>query len=113
MIHDLDVVLAFAKSPVKEIRASACRSCRRKSTSPTSPGVRVGLRGNFTAAGQHERIRKLRFFQPHQYISLDYSRQDVLVLTVDDLNPSRPRLTVQSGSTAASASPASRRSSEG
>jgi predicted dehydrogenase len=31
-----------------------------------------------------ERVRKLRFFQPRQYVSLDYSRQDVLVLTVDD-----------------------------
>jgi predicted dehydrogenase len=25
----------------------------------------------------------MRFFQPHQYVSLDYTRQDVLVLTVD------------------------------
>jgi predicted dehydrogenase len=32
-------------------------------------------------------VRKLRFFQPRQYVSLDYSRQDVLVLTVDDEAP--------------------------
>jgi predicted dehydrogenase len=44
---------------------------------------------NFTASRvSTERIRKLRFFQPHQYISLDYSRQDVLVLTVDDAGAS-------------------------
>jgi predicted dehydrogenase len=27
-------------------------------------------------------VRKLRFFQPRQYVSVDYSRQDVLVFTV-------------------------------
>jgi predicted dehydrogenase len=27
-------------------------------------------------------VRKLRFFQPRQYISLDYGRQEVLVFTV-------------------------------
>ena len=32
---------------------------------------------------QHERVRKLRFFQPHQYISIDYARQDLLVIDVD------------------------------
>jgi hypothetical protein len=34
-----------------------------------------------------ERVRKLRFFQPRQYVSIDYSRQDVLVLTLDDAMP--------------------------
>ena len=29
-----------------------------------------------------EKVRKLRFFQPRQYISIDYGRQDVLVFTV-------------------------------
>jgi len=29
-----------------------------------------------------ERVRKLRFFQPRQYISIDYGRQDVLVFSV-------------------------------
>ena len=47
-----------------------------------------GCVANFTASRvSTERVRKLRFFQPRQYVSLDYSRQDVLVLTVDDLPP--------------------------
>ena len=47
-----------------------------------------GCVANFTASRvSTERVRKLRFFQPRQYVSLDYSRQDVLVLTVDDLSP--------------------------
>jgi hypothetical protein len=34
-----------------------------------------------------ERVRKLRFFQPRQYISVDYGRQDVLAFTVSNPSP--------------------------
>jgi len=45
----------------------------------------TGCVANFTASRvSTERVRKLRFFQPRQYVSVDYSRQDVLVLTVDE-----------------------------
>lgn len=86
MIHDLDVVLSFVKSPVKEIRAVGLPILSKK---VDIANVRMefdsGCVANFTASRvSTERIRKLRFFQPHQYISLDYSRQDVLVLTVED-----------------------------
>jgi len=44
-----------------------------------------GCIANFTASRvSTERVRKLRFFQPRQYISIDYGRQDVLVFTVGD-----------------------------
>ncbi len=86
MIHDLDVVLSFVNSPVKEVRAVGLPILSKK---VDIANVRLefesGCVANFTASRvSTERIRKLRFFQPHQYISLDYSRQDVLVLTVDD-----------------------------
>ncbi len=89
MIHDLDVVLSFVDSPVKEIRAVGLPILSPK---VDIANVRLefesGCVANFTASRvSTERIRKLRFFQPHQYVSLDYSRQDVLVLTVDDLSP--------------------------
>ncbi len=43
-----------------------------------------GCVANFTASRvSTERVRKLRFFQPHQYISIDYARQDLLVIDVD------------------------------
>jgi hypothetical protein len=29
-----------------------------------------------------ERVRKMRFFQPHQYLSLDFARQDLLLIDV-------------------------------
>jgi hypothetical protein len=42
-----------------------------------------GCIANFTASRvSTERVRKLRFFQPRQYVSLDYGRQEVLVFTV-------------------------------
>jgi predicted dehydrogenase len=42
-----------------------------------------GCVANFTASRvSTERVRKLRFFQPRQYVSLDYGRQEVLVFTV-------------------------------
>jgi predicted dehydrogenase len=40
-----------------------------------------------------EKVRKLRFFQPHQYISIDYTRQDVLVFTVSEA-PAAPATAV-------------------
>lgn len=84
MIHDLDIVLAFAKSPVKEVRAVGLPILSGK---VDIANVRLefesGCIANFTASRvSTERVRKLRFFQPRQYISLDYSRQEVLVFTV-------------------------------
>ena len=87
MIHDLDVVLSFARSPVKEIRAVGLPILSSKvDIANVRMEFESGCVANFTASRvSTERIRKLRFFQPRQYVSLDYSRQDVLVLTVDQL----------------------------
>ncbi len=84
MIHDLDIVLALAKSPVKEVRAVGLPILSGK---VDIANVRLefesGCVANFTASRvSTERVRKLRFFQPRQYISLDYGRQEVLVFTV-------------------------------
>ena len=89
MIHDLDIVLAFAKSPVKEIRAVGLPILSKKvDIANVRMEFESGCVANFTASRvSTERVRKLRFFQPQQYISLDYSRQDVLVLTMEDEAP--------------------------
>lgn len=84
MIHDLDIVLAFAKSPVSEVRAVGLPILSGK---VDIANVRLefesGCVANFTASRvSTERVRKLRFFQPRQYVSLDYGRQEVLVFTV-------------------------------
>jgi predicted dehydrogenase len=84
MIHDLDIVISFVNSPIKEIRAAGLPILSNK---VDIANVRLefesGCVANLTASRvSTERIRKLRFFQPQQYISLDYSRQDVLVFSV-------------------------------
>jgi predicted dehydrogenase len=85
MIHDLDIVLSFVNSPVKEIRAVGLPILTRKvDIANVRMEFESGCVANFTASRvSTERVRKLRFFQPQQYISIDYSRQDVLVFTVD------------------------------
>lgn len=84
MIHDLDIVLSFVASPVREVRAVGLPVLSPK---VDIANVRVefesGCIANFTASRvSTEQVRKLRFFQPHQYISIDYARQDVLMIDV-------------------------------
>jgi predicted dehydrogenase len=84
MIHDLDIVLTFAKSPVKEVRAVGLPILSGKvDIANVRLELESGCVANFTASRvSTERVRKLRFFQPRQYVSLDYGRQEVLVFTV-------------------------------
>jgi predicted dehydrogenase len=85
MIHDLDIVLTFAHSPVREVRAVGLPILSPK---VDIANVRVefesGCVANFTASRvSTERVRKLRFFEPRQYVSIDYARRDLLVIRVD------------------------------
>jgi predicted dehydrogenase len=86
MIHDLDIVLAFARSEVKEVRAVGLPILSGKvDIANVRLELESGCIANFTASRvSTERVRKLRFFQPRQYVSLDYGRQEVLVFTVGD-----------------------------
>ncbi len=85
MIHDLDVVLRFAASPVRELRAVGLPILSGK---VDIANVRVefdsGCVANFTASRvSTERVRKLRYFEPGRYVSIDYARRDALVIAVD------------------------------
>jgi predicted dehydrogenase len=84
MIHDLDVVLSFANSAVKELRAVGLPILSGKTDiANVRLELESGCIANFTASRvSTERVRKLRFFQPGQYVSLDYGRQEVLVFSV-------------------------------
>jgi len=86
MIHDLDAVISLVNSPVKEIRAAGLPILSNKvDIANARVEFESGCIANFTASRvSTERVRKLRFFQPRQYISVDYDRQDVLVFTVGD-----------------------------
>lgn len=92
MIHDLDIVLSLVKSPVREIRAVGLPVLTPK---VDIASVRVefesGCIANFTASRvSTERVRKLRFFQPYQYVSLDFARRDVFQLSVQPTAESAP-----------------------
>lgn len=85
MIHDLDVVLSMVESPVREVRAVGLAVLTQKAD---IANVRVefenGCVANFTASRvSTERVRKVRLFQPNEYLSIDYGRQDVIVIRVD------------------------------
>jgi predicted dehydrogenase len=84
MIHDLDIVLALAGGSLKDIRAAGI--------SVLSPKVDIanvrlefddGCIANLTASRvSTEKVRKLRLFQPRQYISVDYAKQSAAAFTV-------------------------------
>lgn len=84
MIHDLDIVLDLAGAMPEEIRAAGITILSDK---VDIANVRLAFPGgciaNLTASRvSTERVRKLRLFQPHQYISLDYQKQDAVAFTV-------------------------------
>jgi predicted dehydrogenase len=99
MIHDLDIVLRFANSTVREVRAVGLPILSPK---VDIANVRVefdsGCVANFTASRvSTERVRKLRFFEPRQYVSIDYARQDLLVIGMDNKIPPEIAAAIASG----------------
>jgi predicted dehydrogenase len=80
MIHDIDIVLALTREIPEEIRAAGISILTSKVDIANArlqfPG---GCVANLTASRvSTERVRKLRLFQPHEYISLDYTRKDAV-----------------------------------
>ena len=79
MIHDLDLILHLVRAPVGEIRAVGIPV--------VTPQVDIanarlefenGCVANLTASRvSREKVRKLRFFQPHDYVSIDFDKEQV------------------------------------
>ena len=85
MIHDLDIVLTLTGMLPDEIRAAGISVLSSK---VDIANVRLsfpsGCIANLTASRvSTERVRKLRLFQPGEYISIDYHRQDATKVAVD------------------------------
>jgi predicted dehydrogenase len=85
MIHDLDIVLSLAGSEPEEIRASGLAVLTPKiDIANVRLAFENGCVANFTASRVSlETVRKLRWFQPREYISVDYARQDATVTKVE------------------------------
>src|SRR5947207_3215542 len=77
MIHDIDIVLSMVRAPVKEVRAVGIPVLSpRADIANARVEFEDGCVANFTASRvSFEKVRKLRFFQPHDYISVDSASQ--------------------------------------
>ncbi len=81
MIHDLDVVLSLVKSEVESIDAVGVPVLTGR-VDIANARVRFanGCVANLTASRiSRDRVRKIRFFQPAAYLSIDYAAQKVEV----------------------------------
>ena len=85
MIHDLDVILSVVHSDVASIDAVGVPVLTDKFD---IANVRLrfanGCMANLTASRiSRDRVRKIRFFQPQAYLSIDYAAQKVEKYTLD------------------------------
>ena len=89
MIHDLDILLALVKEPVAEVKAVGIPVLTEKvDIAHARVEFTGGAVANVTASRvSTERVRKMRFFQQHEYISLDYARRDALRVNVKRPGP--------------------------
>ena len=75
MIHDIDLILSFVRAPVREVDASGIAVV---SDSVDIANARLqfenGCVANVTASRiSQKKMRKMRLFQPDEYISIDFS----------------------------------------
>ena len=91
MIHDLDLILWMVDAEVSDVRAVGMPVLSDKvDIANARVEFENGTVANLTASrASTEKVRKFRYFQPHEYISIDFSRRDALVISVDrsDSNP--------------------------
>jgi predicted dehydrogenase len=89
MIHDLDILLALVNEPVVEVKAVGIPVLTEKvDIAHARLEFAGGAVANITASRvSTERVRKMRFFQQHEYISLDYARRDALRIGVKKPGP--------------------------
>ncbi len=93
MIHDLDILLALVNAPVTDLKAVGIPVVTEKvDIAHARVEFATGAVANVTASRvSTERVRKMRFFQEHEYISLDYIRQDALRIRVAGGTPTQPQ----------------------
>jgi predicted dehydrogenase len=79
MIHDLDVVLSLVASEVASIEAVGVPVLTgRVDIANVRLRFANGCIANLTASRiSRERVRKIRFFQPAAYLSIDYAAQKI------------------------------------
>ena len=81
MIHDVDIVLSLVKSEIEAIEAVGVPVLTgRVDIANARLKFENGCIANLTASRiSRDRVRKIRFFQPEAYISIDYAAQKLEV----------------------------------
>jgi len=92
MIHDLDILLALVCAPVTDLKAVGIPILSDKvDIAHARVEFSTGAVANLTASRvSTERVRKMRFFQAHEYVSVDYTRQDAVRIRVSPLPEGAP-----------------------
>jgi predicted dehydrogenase len=85
MIHDLDVISLLVPFPPVQINAVGIAILtKRIDIANARIQFANGCIANITASRvSMEKIRKLRFFQRQEYVSVDYTRQDVSIFGIN------------------------------
>jgi predicted dehydrogenase len=85
MIHDLDIICLLVASPVARVDAVGIAILtNRIDIANARIHFEDGCVANITASRvSMEKIRKLRLFQKREYISVDYTRQDVAIFSLN------------------------------
>lgn len=98
MIHDIDIVLCLAKQRPSEIHAAGISVLSPKvDIANVRLAFSTGCIANLTASRvSTEKVRKLRLFQPGQYISVDYARQDAACFAVRASDAALPEIAFSS-----------------
>jgi predicted dehydrogenase len=94
MIHDLDIISLLVAAPPVHIEAVGIAILtKRIDIANARIQFAGGCVANVTASRvSMEKIRKLRFFQAREYISLDYTRQDVSIYRLDGTPTGAPQI---------------------
>jgi predicted dehydrogenase len=94
MIHDLDIIISIVGSDVTSIEAVGVPVLTAK-YDIANVRLRFASRciANLTASRiSRDRVRKLRFFQPDSYLSIDYASQEVEGWRLVRQDGERPRI---------------------
>jgi predicted dehydrogenase len=98
MIHDIDIVLSLVSSGVREVRAAGIPILTpRIDIANARIEFEDGCVANLTASRvSAERVRKIRFFQPREYVSVDYATQETATVSVRPDGSGKPAFEARS-----------------
>lgn len=97
MIHDIDIILGLVKSKVKDIEAVGISTV---SDHEDMANVRLTFQNNVIADITASRVtkeetRKIRIFQEHSYIVLDYMNQEAFLFEQSDKHIDKKKIRIK------------------